>query len=264
MANTTNPYVRKSVYDLSSEEIQTLRNAFSDLYAKPVAGEQSLVSKFAKRYQELANILITLGHYQRNDLLFLPWARAYFYTFEQALRTVEPSVTLPWWDYTCQKAIEEGIPALLSDESYVDANGQTQANPLFQAAYKFPVKTYREVADSTAALSSAVPVKEAAMSQSEFVNFSVGIYPVDIISHVYIGGSSANTNTAAYDPIFWFTHCQLDHFWWQWQQQHDNQGMPGSVMNAKLQPFVQQSEDASVFLTGSDVLNTEDLGYTYA
>lgn len=256
------PYVRKSVYDLSTEEIERLRKAFKSLYDEPIAANQQLVSKSANRYQQLANILITQGHYQRNDLLFLPWARAYFYEFEQALRKVDPLVSLPYWDYTSKKAIAFGIPPVIADETYL-VNGEKVTNPLFKAQYKFPLQTYREVNTSTKSLLAAVPVRNEAMAQDNFIDFSLSIYPVDIISHVYIGGSSKDTNTAAYDPIFWFTHCQLDHMWDQWQQGKTDQQVPNSVLNASLKPFVQQVDSKAAFLTGADVMDTASLGYVY-
>jgi len=258
----TIPYARKSIYDLSPNEVERLRNAFRSLYEEPIAPNQQLVSKSANRYQELANILITQGHYQRNDLLFLPWARAYFYEFEQALRSIDAKVSLPYWDYTSAQAITDGIPSILADETY-SVNGQSLANPLFKARYKFPLQTFRDVSDSTKPLLAAVPVREEAMTRDNFVDFSLSIYPVDIISHVYIGGSSKDTNTAAYDPIFWFTHCQLDHMWYQWQQGNTNQQVPNSVLSASLKPFVQQVGDQMSFLTGADVMDTESLGYVY-
>lgn len=261
---STSTYVRKSVYDLNEEEQQNLRNAFQALYEKPVVLDSSVVNAFANSYQELANILITAGHYQRNDLLFLPWARAYFFTFEQALRKVDASITLPYWDYTSAQAIEEGIPSLIADPTYHE-NGVERSNPLFSAKYKFPLQTYREVDENTKPLIAAGPVRDQAMQQTNFIDFSLGIYPVDIFSHAYIGGSSANTNTAAYDPIFWFTHCQLDHFWYQWQQLTEHQQVPSSVEKAELKPFLASAtaEGGIGFLTGADVLDTANLGYTY-
>ena len=100
------------------------------------------------------------------------------------------------------------------------------------------------------------------MKISNFIDFGTSIYATDIVSHSYIGGSSANTQTTSYDPIFWFTHCQLDHFWWQWQQNHPdgNDTVPNSVKSATLAPFMKTKKEA---LKGKDVLNTEDLGYTY-
>lgn len=255
-------YVRKSVYSLTDEEETALRDAFTQLYQQPVAANQDLVNKFPNKYQELSAILDAFGHYQRTDLLFLPWARAYFWWFEQALRTVNPDVSLPYWDYTSQTAIEQGLPTLFTAETYVNANGATVENPLLKAKYLYPFDTYREVKPNTSLLADAARLVPGAMTKDNFVDFSMAIYPVDIFSHSYVGGSLANTHSTAYEPLFWFTHCQLDHFWWQWQQSHGSEA-PKAVLNAQLSPFWREAGGEKQLLKGSDVMNTIELGYAY-
>lgn len=167
------------------------------------------------RYQELAGILNAFGHYQWNDLLFLPWARAYFWWFEQALHSVNPAISLPYWDYTSQEAIDKGLPSMFTGDDYVNSAGEAKPNPLKMAAYKYPFQTFREVKADTSLLSKAADLLPAVYASDTFVDFSLSVYPVDILSHSYLGDTSANTHSTSYDPVFWFTHCQLDHMWWQ-------------------------------------------------
>lgn len=224
-----------------------------------------------KAYQTHAGILQSDGHYQRNDMLFLPWARAYFFNFERALQAVsrkrKTTITLPYWDYTSKRALKYGLPKLFSEPYYErKLKGKTKGfevvpNPLYQAEYTIPFQTYREVNESTSLLQKAGKLAKAAFKASNFIDFGSSIYTADIMSHSYIGGSSANTATTSYDPVFWFTHCQLDHFWWQWQQQNpdSNDTVPNSVKQATLSPFSLNKAP----MKGIDVLNTENLGYTY-
>ena len=30
-----------------------------------------------------------------------------------------------------------------------------------------------------------------------------------------------NADIAAFDPLFWFFHCNWDRLWWQWQNMHN-------------------------------------------
>lgn len=255
-------YVRRSVYALGEPEKVRLRDAFQALYDQVIAPDQDLVNPFPKKYQELAGILNAFGHYERNDLLFLPWARAYFWWFEQAMRKVAPQISLPYWDYTSEEALDKGLPSLFTDETYVNGDGREAPNPLLRARYKYPFNTYREVHSDTNPLKVAAEVSAQAMKNTDFVGFSLGIYPADIGSHLYIGGSSANTHSTSYDPVFWFTHCQLDHFWWQWQNLNGYEA-PKSVLAAELLPFTNQQGSKKVIMKGSSVMNTTDLGYTY-
>ena len=253
--------IRKSVYSLNETEKTALRDAFRALYGQKLAPDQNLFTVYANQYQELAAILGAFGHYQRNDLLFLPWARTYFWWFEQALQKVNPTVSLPYWDYTSEQAIEEGLPALFTDATYVNGDGEEKPNPLLEGDYLYPFKTFREVSDNQAKLRVGASLKGPAMAQKDFVSFSLDIYQVDITGHIYVGGSIANTHSTSYDPLFWFTHCQLDHMWWQWQQQNGYEA-PESVLDAKMSPFVSSGENPAI-LTGADVMHTTALGYTY-
>ncbi|MDF1698604.1 MAG: tyrosinase family protein [Saprospiraceae bacterium] len=261
--------IRKSVYDLSKKEIYNLRVAFERLYTTPSENNESIMM-----YQEKASILISDGHYQRNDMLFLPWARAYFADFEQALQNVfpdaKPSIALPYWDYTSKKAIARGIPSLLADEYYetVEKNEKgkkhkvIKKNPLHHATYTLPLQTFREEKKNTVLLRAARKCAKTALRSKDFVTFGTSIYLADIQSHIYIGGSSGNTNTTSFDPIFWFTHCQLDHFWFKWQQgAFGNLGIPDSVLNASLKPF--SNPNAYSPMKTKDVLDTINLGYIY-
>ncbi len=100
-------------------------------------------------------------------------------------------------------------------------------------------------------------------------------------------GDMGENNTAALDPIFFFHHCNVDRMFWLWQKRHnqtqkldgpiggypgtsstDNQGpTPGVPPNASLDytsplsPFTNPTTKAPI--TSEDVVNIEDLGYTY-
>lgn len=239
--------VRKNLLALSSQEIQDLQTAFRLLYEDPEAP-----------YQNCAGILPRLGHTDRNDLLFLPWARAYFNTFELLLRTKVPTVTLPYWDYTSQTAQSEGIPDFVAEP--LTAEGEP--NPLYRALWSRPLYTFREAQDP-AALAQAARLADAAFLNADFVNFSTSIWLVDISSHGWIGGSAASVETTAYDPLFWFSHCNLDRFWDTWQRQYDDFSLPASVASAKLEPFRKGDAGEKVPLTGGDVIRTTALGYLY-
>lgn len=256
-------YQRKSVYALSEDEKTVLRDAFHTMYETPAISDQGLVKNVPQRYQQLSAILNQYGHYEWNDLLFLPWARAYMWWFEQALRSVAPGISLPYWDYTSDEAIAGGLPDLFTREEYLSADGSIKANPLLMADYKYPFHSYRELKADTSLLQQAAALLPGVNAQTGFVDFSLAVYPVDILSHSYLGGSSANTQSTSYDPVFWFTHCQLDHLWWQWQESHNNHEAPVSVQKTELLPFTEVTDGKPTMLTGADVLNTIQLGYTY-
>jgi len=237
--------VRKNIALLTPDEIADLRKAFQLLYRDG-------------GYQSFAGILNEYGHTGQNDLLFLPWARAYFYEFESLLRSKVDSIALPYWDYTGVPARKEGLPRIVRDE--MTETGEP--NPLYRAEWSMPLLTFRSPGPPEA-LGEAARLESAAMELKSFVEFSTNIWPADIVTHIWLGGTSRNTATTAFDPIFWFSHCNLDRFWDSWQRMHDDYSAPDTVLAAGLTPFEIDDDGKQSPMTGRDVMYTEDLGYTY-
>ncbi|KAK6347489.1 hypothetical protein TWF718_005330 [Orbilia javanica] len=100
-------------------------------------------------------------------------------------------------------------------------------------------------------------------------------------------GDMGENDTAAFDPIFFFHHCFIDHVFWLWQQKNgktDDLGLeldyndPGLSsagiagiaqgeivsLDTKLFPFGYTSQSGYYAYTSRDVVNIEtQLGYTY-
>ena len=76
------------------------------------------------------------GYSQHENVLFLPWYRAYLLYFENALIDAAPDsekslVAVPYWDATATETLAEGFPDLLMDHFVtIDDNGNTISNPL--------------------------------------------------------------------------------------------------------------------------------------
>ena len=103
-------------------------------------------------------------------------------------------------------------------------------------------------------------------------------------------GDMGENNTASFDPIFYFHHCNIDRVFWMWQKRHgctdhldlieyypgtnssDNQGStPGIAPNtwltldSPLSPFTKLGGKHERVYTSRDCINTEkQLGYTYS
>src|SRR5688572_27938467 len=79
--------VRREIGSLSAGELTTLRDAFRLL--QNTTGVHG--------YQTLGGYHGEPDHYcHRDSTIFLPWHRAYIFRFEEALRKINPSVTLPF------------------------------------------------------------------------------------------------------------------------------------------------------------------------
>lgn len=84
--------VRKNVNALTPDELKRLRDAIAQMhtYDDYYMDERSF-NYWAR---------IHASNCQHNWEEFLPWHRAYLYLFEKRLQDIDPSITLPYWDWT--------------------------------------------------------------------------------------------------------------------------------------------------------------------
>jgi len=164
-----------------------------------------------------------------------PWHRAYLLAFENTLRSVPgcEDVTLPYWD------IGSGvIPDVLFEEPFhryvfqqdvvgeegaidVEKGEETRRNQKsdIEAGINSPVSRIRGNIDL--ALGA-----ETWLSFNGLPPFSNNIIGAHNTGHGICGDTLALPNTAAFDPLFWFFHCNWDRLWWEWQRNAGVQRLP--------------------------------------
>lgn len=181
--------------------------------------------------------------------LFLPWHRAYLYFFELSLQRIDPEVTLPWWDWS----------------TLDDVPKQFRAGALASAPIKpftsvkrpdWPQRTFREPGANPQV--TAPPYRslyDSALEAPSFTTFNERITLVHNWVHVWVGGTMADPDWAAYDPIFWAHHCMVDRTWRIWQHHHPNVLPPANYLDQPLRPRA---------LTVREVLDVKQLGYDYS
>lgn len=120
--------VRKSATRLSTTErdnflraVLTLKNTIANP-GDPAANQISIFDRFVALHLGAINITfgattgLNMGH---QDSAFCPWHRYYLYQFEQALQTVDATVTLPYWDWTDHFGTEN----ILFKDDFLGPNG---------------------------------------------------------------------------------------------------------------------------------------------
>jgi tyrosinase len=187
---------------------------------------------------------------------FLPWHRAYLYYFELALQDIDPSVTLPWWDW----ATSEDIPP-----AYRRARVAGKANILYSAPIEpmttrrdpsWPRRTSRAV--GSLGLTLPPPWKERwdwAQQAPSFTEFDRRITLIHNNVHVWVAGTMADQAWAAYDPIFWAHHAMVDRAWRIWQHSNPGARPPQEILDEPLEPRG---------MTVRQTLDVKGLGYDYA
>jgi tyrosinase len=197
--------------------------------------------------------------------LFLPWHRAYLYSFELSLRDAVPDLSdfaLPWWDWTSPGSQANGIPATYSDAA--DAAGQ--ANPLASASVDPTAISQGAQQGMTVAATTVrqpdvpgnLPTVEDVqnvLALTDFQDFSSQVENLHNNVHGWVGGDMGEIPVAAFDPLFWAHHCMIDRLWRLWQLQNPGNTPPASLLGQALAPFS---------MTVAQTVDATSLGYDYA
>ncbi|HEX9993066.1 MAG TPA: tyrosinase family protein [Acidimicrobiales bacterium] len=254
---------RKNIIHLTDRELNDLRHAFEGLYAiSATTADDGTVDPAGNADDERGYEWIAGVHgapppvyCQHGTLNFATWHRAYLYRFEKLLQDQVPSVTLSWWDWAAPEAEQHGLPAAVTDETYVDLDdGQTKPNPLRSAYNQWTGQPTSRAPRPAAQLATIAASLEFAMVQTEFPEFSANLENPHNQLHVWVGGDMGSVPTAAYDPVFWLHHANVDRNWYMWQQVHPTVAVPAEVRSFVCEPFN---------MTGADTLDVYALGYSY-
>ncbi len=279
------PLIRFGLRRLSDEDIQDLRDAYAAAYeiSEIAIGDGRGYTAIARGHgydQDLCHA---------DDRVFLTWHRAYIYVMERTLNSAlkwkrgddKLELTLPFWDWTLFDASTDapnGLPKVLNDATYTDAQGTQVPNPLNAAKSMYRVVsqglqgqqqfTQRFADNFRGTIDQLKDDVERYLSNPDFARFSSDLnFGAHGTVHVRVGGAGAasplpgnagdmsSVVSAAYDPIFWLHHSQVDKIWFDWQQTHPNSTVPQHVL------------DTVVYngFRGSQVIDAErDLRYIYS
>lgn len=210
--------LRKNVDSLTPAEIETLKKAFRGIMALDPTGPDGPVN-LNSYYGQAAIHGLPLAYCMHHVDTYNPWHRVYITRFEDALRSIEgcEGLTLPYWD------IKTPVPALMYEEPFA-----TYTLPRGVGA-KYPEGYVTERFDSdeiwarlNQAPSVASSIDEAMPGTNSYGGFNVGGYQDPIMAahddgHGSCGRTMGQQDVAAYDPIFWFFHCNWERLFWSWQ-----------------------------------------------
>lgn len=241
---------RKSVRRLTPQQLAWLREAVAE--TMPIRDERGYQYHAGHHGLPLPYECV---HHQQTPL-FLPWHRAYLYFFELALLDQQPRARLAWWDWRQSFGSEPlGIPTPYAVET-VDG----EPNPLHSAPVspwnrdeRWPSRTWRDPGRPEW-LPTAERVQQV-LGLNDFEDFSTQLEDIHDGVHVWVGGTMAAIDFAAYDPIFWAHHTMVDRLWRLWQLAHGHPGPPRDLWGRALPPFN---------MTVEQTLDVRALGYDYA
>jgi tyrosinase len=243
---------RRNINCLTSDQLHDLREALAALYQLPESDAHS----FAK----IAGLhgFPSPSYCIHGAPGFLTWHRAYMLAYEKALQCVNSSVMLPFWDWSSGPST--GVPTACSQPTYVNRAGNTVANPLYSGPLPGGGGTARRPDINTTSFNDLATTAQTAMSNSSFSSFQGALNSVHGGVHVRVGGQMASVPYAAFDPIFYLHHGNVDRLWAQWQQSHPGP-LPSNEANLELEPF--NKPYSTEWQRGSAYQSTTDVGYRY-
>jgi tyrosinase len=205
------PRLRKDVASLGTDEIAALKKAFSGIMARDPTQPDSFYAIAGVHWLPAIDQNPTF-HCLHHENRFLPWHRFHLKRFEDALRSVPgcASVTLPYWDVTAP------IPALLYDDPF----GSYALQAPIGHGYD-PLTTSRYTPDVIATNLAASGVSAqivTSLRQSVWEQFNSSFWRAHDNGHVSTGTTMENQDISAFDPVFFFFHCNLDRIWLEWQR----------------------------------------------
>ncbi|NKB36413.1 MAG: hypothetical protein GKR93_04485 [Gammaproteobacteria bacterium] len=228
-------------YEYDQDALDQLKKAFSGMMTKDVEDPTGYF-KLAAIHWLPAPALYCRHH----ENAYNPWHRAYLNAFEDAMREIEgcEEITLPYWD------IQGGyIPDFMWQEPFDAYEFKTDVKDFRdKVAAKSGDRTERKTKVALLNGIKDFKVSPGGLGIDGFINQALGaekwqdfngwmnganrrhngIIMAHDLGHVLCGTESvpgqfnlslAVPNFAAYDPLFWFFHCNWDRLWWLWQRQ---------------------------------------------
>jgi tyrosinase len=236
-------------------------------------------------YDEFVNLhaAAMTTHFIHDGTVLFPWHRQLLDLFERELQTINPQVTIPYWNW----AVDNQPTSSIWNDDFMGGNGDptdnhvvktgpfrqgqwilTRDGPDLRRDFGDWVSSLPTAQDEQVALTipnyDVFPYDSGSDITQSFRNFMAGWNSPTIEPerhnrvHNWVGGSML-TEASPNDPVFWLVHANLDRIWADWETQHgylypESGAAEGENLYDQM-PFLD--------VTPASVLNHYDLGYQY-
>ncbi|MCH9681197.1 MAG: tyrosinase family protein [Deltaproteobacteria bacterium] len=251
------------------------------------------------RYDAYVHIYQRATCWARRGPALLPWNRQLLLRFEQDLRSVEPDVSLPYWDFTSDRSSQ----STLWNDDFMGGDGRPHDGMVLTGAFATEAGAWPLADDgflvrrlghdpvardlpTTEDLEHALDAAEYDMAPWDasapdgFRNRIEGWVRGPALHnrvHAWVGGTMAR-DRAPDDPLFWLVHAFIDKKWSDWQRRHPGaeyvpkgEGPAGHNLDDTLWPWnggdrpeaVPPFDGAPEQVRPRDLLDHRVLGYAY-
>jgi hypothetical protein len=290
---------RKNQATLTTAEKTAFVNAVLAL-KNSVPSQMGLTNRYDDYVQTHMNAMSATPGWGHQLPAFLPWHRELLRHFELDLRAIDPTVTIPYWDWTVDQ--DPNGPNSPFTPDFLGGDGDPVTTGAFASANgKWPMAVNsdgfnylrRQFGVNAPTLPSptqlGVALADANYDVAPFTSGSPSGFrnhlegwiasgggPNDAPPqnhnrvHVWCGGTMLPM-TSPNDPVFWLNHCNIDRQWGIWQAMHPasapylpTSGAPaGQNLNDNMIFFTSGPAPWPDTATPASVINHHLLGYWY-
>jgi hypothetical protein len=241
---------RKNQATLTGPEKTAFANAV--LALKQAPSQMGLANRYDDYVQMHVNSMTGGNNWAHRRPGFLPWHREYLRRFEQDLQAIDPTVNLPYWDWTVDNSPASSIwGADLMGGDGTGVNHKVETGPFAFDAGNWTINVHDPgdggfpylrrnfggngfaptlpTATQLTNCLTETPYDEDPWDDSStlasFRNRLEGWFGAGSIHnrvHVWVGGADGTMlfSTSPNDPVFWLHHCNIDRLWVEWLKQH--------------------------------------------
>jgi tyrosinase len=248
--------LRKNQRNLTAAEKTAFVNALLVL-KNYVPSHMGLASRYDDYVQVHMNSMMVVPGWAHRGPAFLAWHREFLRHFELDLQNIDPTVTIPYWEWTINQDPTGFWPGSPFTDDFMGGNGDPPNSKVNSGPFAFSTGYWKlNVKDNpgdpdylTRDFGTNVPTLPT-MDKLQ-VALNEGVYDVSPWNaastsglrnrlegwitngnppnntppqlhnrvHVWIGGTMLGM-TSLNDPIFWLNHCNIDRQWAIWQLLH--------------------------------------------
>ena len=220
-------FIRKEFRDMSRAEWSRFKRALLKLMGEPAPSQNNAEDPSLPPPTSMAfwtRLHLASVPHAHGTPQFLPWHRLFVHKFEQALRTIDPTVTLPYWDWSLDAPNPAASPiwSLFYLGSVYSEEGDCTNFPSLKVPRPHCLKR-RRLFSYQSERSGAAPfyssrtlravVEDMSLSYDRF-RALIELAPHNMV-HVAVGGPQGDMSfmSSPNDPLFWLHHAFIDKLW---------------------------------------------------
>ncbi|KAL4234511.1 hypothetical protein ACF0H5_006154 [Mactra antiquata] len=249
--------IRREYRTLTIHERDRLHRAFNILY------ERKVIQKFAHLYY--------LAYQTTHEgASFLPWHRTFLAIFEEELRKVDPTVSLPFIDVTLEEAMDNPVNSMLWSDLFLGnglgdvvtgpfANWRTDRGNLYRE-YGTHLRGKLQSKKMMNKVQQACRNDEISYPLRDPLDINEEEYVLEYHNYGslnWVGGDMADGAFAPYDPAFYFFLAFVDY---QWELFREKQIRLCGVNPITDYPIFTGGQEANDLMFGFGIKNIDGLG----